>query len=264
MRTTSRAAGSERPAQKVTIGQMNERASQNMNYEKVPGIQGEIAEVMFEKLRWIIPGQHISFGEGTVLAARWAHRESLDVDLFCDPTTYGRLNRQDRANIERTLHEIEGCAKEQTWCEDIATYTEINGIEATILPRAIAIEPGRPTALWGSGLALQGTAQILYAKIAWRMYEGGEIAVRDAYDLGAARKHDPQELAQACAHASPWVLETISAIIEHLPEGWSDESDKPLIAPRYQWSESELQEQALAALRTSSGPKGSERGHPER
>lgn len=103
-----------------------------------------------------------------------------------------------------------------------------------------------------------GHAQILYAKIAWRMYEGGEIAVRDAYDLGAARKHDPQELAQACAHASPWVLETISAIIEHLPKGWSDESDKPLIAPRYQWSESELQEQALAALRTSSRPRGSE------
>ena len=32
------------------------------------------------------PEQHLSFGGGTVLAARWQHRTSLDVDLFCDPT----------------------------------------------------------------------------------------------------------------------------------------------------------------------------------
>ena len=245
-------------------GQSDEPGTDRMSYEQVPGIQGSIARRMFERLSWLIPEQHLSFGGGTVLAARWQHRTSLDVDLFCDPTVYGRLSRKDRENMEKSLHEIEGCAKEKTWCEDIATYTEIDGIEATILPRVIALEPTSPTTLRGTGLALHGSAQILYAKIAWRMYEGGEIAVRDAYDLAAAGKHDPDALVRACEHASPQVLETVSEVIELLPTGWSEESEKPLIDPRYRWSETELEEQALAALRTPHGAKGRDRGSQER
>ena len=110
--------------------------------------------------------------------------------------------------------------------------------------------------LEGTGLALQSSAQILYGKIAWRMYEGGEIAVRDSYDLACARRHDPDALARACAHVSPRVLATVSEIIRQLPEGWSAETERPLIEPRYAWSEAELQAQALAALRAPSGPKG--------
>lgn len=230
-----------------------------MTYEQVPNRQGEIAAQVFEKLQRLIPENRLSFGGGTVLAARWRHRESFDVDLFCDPATYGRLNRNDRESIERALHQIGGCAVDSTWCEDIATYTEIDGIEATILPRPIAIEPDRPTTLWGTSLALQSTAQILYGKIAWRMYEGGEIAVRDVYDLAAARRHELKALVDACGHTSQRVLDTVSAVIETLPGGWSLESDKPLINPRYDWTEGELEKEALAALRTPRPPRGRER-----
>ena len=230
-----------------------------MTYEEVPGLQGQIAGQVFEKLKWLVPEQQLSFGGGTVLAARWQHRTSLDVDLFCDPAAYGRLNRNDRESIERALHEIDGCAVDSTWCEDIATYTEVHDIEATILPRPVAIEPDRPTTLWGTGLALQSSAQILYGKIAWRMYEGGEIAVRDVYDLAAARKHEPKALVDACGHTSQRVLDTVSAIIEALPKGWSLESDEPLINPRYEWTEAELEKEALAALRTPRPPRGRER-----
>ena len=235
-----------------------------MTHEKVPGLQGEVAAQVFERLYSIIPEQHLSFGGGTVLAARWQHRTSLDVDLFCDPTAYGRLNRNDREAIERALHEIDGCVVDSTWCEDIATYTEIHDIEATILPRPVAIEPDRPTTLWGTSLRLQSSAQILYGKIAWRMYEGGEIAVRDVYDLAAARKHEPRALANACGHTSQRVLDTVSAIIEALPKGWSLESDKPLINPRYRWTETEFEKEALAALRTLRSPKEHDCGGQER
>ena len=235
-----------------------------VSYETVPGIQGDVAAEMFEKLTTIIAAQHLSFGGGTVLAARWNHRKSLDVDLFCEPTTYGRLSPRERARVERAIREIAGCASSQTWCEDIATYTEIRGVGATVLPGIIVIEPGKPTTLDGTGLALQSSAQILYGKIAWRMYEGGEIAVRDAYDLACARKHDPQALGQARAHVSPRVLETVSEIIRQLPPGWSAESEKPLLEPRYAWSEAELQERALSALRTRSGQMAGHYGGPDR
>ena len=78
-----------------------------------------------------------------------------------------------------------------------------------MLPGIIVIEPDQPTRLEGTRLTLQSSAQSLYATIAWRMYEGGEIAVRDAYDLACARMHDAQALAQARSHASPRVLATV-------------------------------------------------------
>ena len=208
-----------------------------------------MAAEMFEKLTAFISPQHLSLGGGTVLAARWSHRVSVDVDLFCEPTTYGRLSPVQRAGIEQAIKEIAGCAPAQTWCEDIATCTEIRGIEATVLPGIIVIEPDQPTRLEGTRLTLQSSAQNLYATIAWRMYEGGESAVRDTYDLACARMHDAQALAQTRSHASPRVLATVSEIIRQLPEGWSGDADKPLLQPRYAWSEAELQSGALAALR---------------
>lgn len=162
-----------------------------MSYETVPGLQGAVAAAVFEKLTSFIAPEHLSFGGGTVLAARWKHRKPLAVVLFCEPTTYGRLSPRERERIESAINEIAGCAPSQTWCEDIATYTEINGIEVTLLPGSIVIEPSEPTMLPGTALALQCSAQILYAKIAWRMYETGEIAARDAYDLACALRRGP-------------------------------------------------------------------------
>ena len=223
--------------------------------EAIPGRQGSVAAKMFGKLSRFIGPEHLSFGDGTVLAARWNHRISLDVDLFCEPTTYGRLTPGQRKKIEAAINEIGGCAQPQTGCEDTATYAEIRGLEATVRPRIIAIEPSAPTTLRGTRLALQSTAQILYGKIAWRMYEGGEIAVRDAYDLACARAHDPQSLARACEHASERVLTAVRTVIGQLPKGWSSESDKQLLEPRYAWTEAEVQEKAAEALAPPSGAR---------
>ena len=173
--------------------------------EAIPGRQGSVAAKMFGKLSTVIEPKHLSFGGGTVLAARWHHRVSLDVDLFCEPTVYGRLTPTQRKEIEAAINEIGGCAQQQTGCEDIATYAEIRGLETTVLPRIIAIEPSAPTTLRGTKLALQSTAQILYGKIAWRMYEGGEIAIRDAYDRPAhGRTTHSRWLGRASMQASAY------------------------------------------------------------
>ncbi len=206
---------------------------------------------MFGVLTEVINGRHLSFGGGTVLAARWNHRQSFDVDLFCEPTAYGRLTPQQRARIERSLRKIDGCSRERTWCEDIATYTEIGEIEATVLPRSVVIESNKPTRLYGTSLALQANAQILYAKLAWRMYQAGEIPVRDAYDLASAAEHDPEALARAREHTSPRVLSAVSSIVEALPTGWAEDDMKALIEAQHRWTEDDLRERLLAALRTN-------------
>lgn len=217
--------------------------------ERISAPQCDVAEALFDALTGVVDGRHISFGGGTVLASRWGHRNSFDVDLFCEPTVYGGLSPRERSGIEDRISKIAGCSRERTWCEDVATYTEIAGIEATVLPGSVVLEPSVPTRLAGTSLRLQGSAQILYAKVVWRMYRSGEIAVRDAYDLAAASIHDPAALARARAHASPRVLATVSAVIDALPKGWTGDDTKALIEPRRRWSEDELRKRVLAALR---------------
>ena len=221
-----------------------------MSYETIPGKQGIVRAEMFEKLTSFIAPQHLSFGGGTVLAARWNHRVSVDVDLFCEPTTYGRLSPGQRVGIEEAIKEIAGCAPAQTWCEDIATYTEIDGIEATVLPGIIVIEPGEPTRLDGTRLTLQSNAQILYGKIAWRNVRGrrnrGARHLRPGLCTHSRRAGAGESaLAGEPASARDGVGDHQTAS----PEGWSTDADKALIEPRYAWSEAELQSGALAALR---------------
>ena len=60
----------------------------------------------------------------------------------------------------------------------------------------------RATKLRGTKLRLQSSEEILYRKIVGRMYEAGEIAVRDTYDVACALREDPGALQAAVGHIS--------------------------------------------------------------
>ena len=223
--------------------------------EVVPGPQGGLARTLFKKLAQAIEPHELSFGGGAVLSARWGHRESFDIDLFCRPEAYARLGREGRERVEELIKQIPGCNPEVTWCDDIATYTEIRGFEATVLPRPCAIEPATHTVLWQTELRTQSTEEILYAKIAYRMYEGGEITVRDAYDIACAAKMDPKALKRALEQIDQRALSLVQATVEQLPAGWSREDENALVNPRYKWDEPTRRRKLLEAL----GSAGAER-----
>ena len=82
--------------------------------EDVPDPQGRIARQVFEAVRTELVPADLSFGGGTVLAARWRHRVSLDVGLFCRPDTSAGLDAAARQRIEVQLASIPGCASERT------------------------------------------------------------------------------------------------------------------------------------------------------
>ena len=216
--------------------------------EDVPAPQGLVARRIFETFVQVVAPEHLSFGGGTVLAARWGHRKSLDVDLFCQPDAYAELGPDKRAEIEALLRQIPGCDQEATWCEDIATYTEIDGIEATVLPRPAAMGSRRATKLRGTRLGLQSSEEILYRKMAGRMYEAGEITVRDVYDVACARREAPGALQAAVGHIDSEILEDVIITIMNLPNGWMGDDPKPLIDAKYEWTEGELRGEARRAF----------------
>lgn len=232
--------------------------------EYVPDPQGQIATELFEACSQTIASEHLSFGGGTVLAARWKHRESLDVDLFCRPDAYAQLTPEQRDRIEKAIKAIPGCTQEATWCDDLNTYTEIDGIEATVLPRPIAIAPKQPTTLATTDLALHSSAQILYAKIVWRMFEGDEITVRDTYDVACARRKDPKALKIALGHIDKGIIEVVTAVIADLPKGWSGHDEKNLINAQYTWTEDELTNELMATLDIDTSNPTITRHGPER
>ena len=228
--------------------------------EAVPDPQGSVARELFQVLAAELEPAALSFGGGTVLAARWRHRISYDVDLFCRPETYEALDAAAHARIERAVRTIPGCDHGRTWCEPLALYAEINGVAATVLPRSTGPAHERQSELTGTRLRLQNTEEILYGKIFQRLYGTATITVRDVYDVASAARHDGAALRRVLTHLGGQVTADIAARLASLPRGWSGRDPQPVIDPAHDWPEAALVRAAQAALQPSSrgrrGPEG--------
>ena len=174
----------------------------------------------------------LRFGGGTALQARWQHRRSTDADLFCDPQTYATAVRISGEAMERALRDVSATvAGEESFVDQIATYTRIEGVEVTILPAVTLVQPS------GSGKFVPETAvetltsaEILAGKLVHRLHGGGIAEPRDIYDLAMALEHDPLALRQAIAVLSESQRREVVAMIEMLPKGWAMSSpERPLL-----------------------------------
>lgn len=231
--------------------------------EHIPNPQGAVARALYRAASTMLDANQLSFGGGTVLAARWQHRTSLDVDLFCVPRAWRRLSYEQLRRLEQEIRNIPGCQRERSCCHSIAAYAEIHDIEATILPRDSGGDAGldaeRRTELTGSHLRLQNTEEILYEKIHNRLYEAEEITVRDVYDIAAASIHEPTALRRTTARIGPYVIEEVCARIERLPEGWTSRQEQALIHASHDWSEREMIRAAVQGLRPQRRSRNRER-----
>ena len=174
----------------------------------------------------------LRFGGGTALQARWQHRRSVDADLFCDPQTYATAVRVHGGAMERTLRDVsETTAGEETFVDQIATYTRIEGVEVTILPAANLVQPS------GSGKFVPGTAvetltnaEILAGKLVHRLHGAGIAEPRDIYDLAMAQEHDASALRKAIAALTQNQRSEVVAMLEMLPQTWATSSrGRPLL-----------------------------------
>ena len=174
----------------------------------------------------------LRFGGGTALQARWQHRLSTDAELFCDPQTYATAVRVSGEAMERALRDVSATtAGEETFVDQIATYTRIEGVEVTILPAATLAHPS------GSGKFVPGTAvetltsaEILAGKLVHRLTGAGIAEPRDIYDLAMAREHDPVALRQAVAALTANQRKEVAVMIELLPSNWAASSrEHPLL-----------------------------------
>ena len=226
--------------------------------QEVPGAQGDVARQIYQALTTRIPPESLSFGGGTVLAARWRHRKSLDVDLWCRPDAWTALDATAQLELQQQIWNIPGCNQDLTSLDPSGLTTEIGGVEATLGP--VPDGPGArlERELAGTRLRLQTNEEILYGKIFHRMLQQQAILVRDVYDLASAAIYDPEALARTRQHVGPALTGLLATTLGRLPAGWSRRDRKPVLEPTHTWNESRTTTAAIGALL---GSASGERGH---
>ena len=212
---------------------------------------------------------NIRFGGGTALAARWAHRHSVDVDLFVKTEAYRHFhwNTGARFILDLTAQEP---VKRITIERDGAgvTFHGRPGHVSIDLARGLPADPRSSDTPRGTGLPFETTAEILGKKLLFRMARDKEIISRDLYDLATAQNRDPAALRTALAEVGPDELRDIDqAFKDHAAAGVAL---TPLIDP----SDPQLEKHAPAIIHQlirdelhQRPPAGPERGptlHPSR
>jgi len=226
-----------------------------MKSERLRGDLHQVAVDTGTAICTVLEPSWLSIEGGTVLAARWGHRRSTDIDFFCEPGAYAELDERKRAELEEALRAVPGVEAETLWCDPIATWCTVRDTEVTILPRP------RVRALAGQGdsylhstrIALQANAEVLYGKIVRRMLQAEEVHVRDAYDIVYASERYLGSLEVARRFMGRGTLENVAALIESLPRGWTRDQEKMLLDPVVELSENRLRDGLLEALRGEPG-----------
>ena len=200
-----------------------------------------------------MPLDDLVLGGGTVLAARWQHRLSTDLDLFMDQKAFARMyqragrfrprlaSRFDAADLGRDHFGARSGDAHITistaWCGALLTVRERSG-------EAIA------------GIALETSEAILVRKLAGRMVGFGTFTERDLYDLAAADRHDPHALDAAFGALEPAERAYIGRELR-LSKSWA-QPEKALIDPSHPDIATDLRRTVLGivARYATSGAEG--------
>lgn len=184
-----------------------------------------------ERVAPFFPAGSLRMGGGTILQARWGHRQSTDADLFCDPRTYVETVRQHGAAMESEIRRVADDEEEgEPFVDLVATFSRVGGTEVTVLPAAPLLDERSERRVPGTKVRTESTADILAGKLVHRLGGAGIVEPRDLFDLAAAERHDPMALRRAVGLLTGTQLQGICATLLTLPPRWDVATDKPVLA----------------------------------
>ena len=162
-----------------------------------------VAAHLEEGLHWFVQAldawasrDSYQMGGGSILAARWHHRHSTDIDLFFDARTHadvpldeiiqGFRALEQQGQIEKLeIHPSRGFS-----CERARTPLSFFATEQ-VTPVRISDEREANT-----GIGTETSAEILVKKVRARMIRNPRYLPRDAYDFVVAHVEDPHAVDQ--------------------------------------------------------------------
>ena len=199
----------------------------------VPGDPGIVlARIAPLIMAWLGPDGCV-LGGGTVLAARWHHRVSTDIDLFTDRERYTDrvASRRDEvaAALEILVDEAgEGAVEvERGW---LRVYFPEGPAAVMTIPRP-TVRDSYVQYVQGTDIPTEGTAEILARKLQSRILDLGVFTDRDLYDLLVAQVRDPEALNRALTSITAGERAAITSELRALPHQWS--SGEPVREPAH-------------------------------
>lgn len=171
-------------------------------------------------------------GGGTVLAARWQHRVSTDLDFFMPYGAFrDRIVAREREVIASLRHVAFGAVVRPYHIQCVTRRGAVEvGIHTSMYGATTADELAEDVA--GDGrVRTQTTTAILARKLVGRMMGQGVATVRDVYDICVAEKEDPAALLAAAKAVPSGVLVRSADALEYDLEG--DWRRKPLLEPAH-------------------------------
>ena len=208
-----------------------------MNFPEPAGqVWNEYGEVLMKYLVHLSQDAEVPrawwIGGGTILAARWEHRQSRDIDILISEKTKGNGAEEALKSIATELRHrgaVVDLEIPHGWMharhQDPGGAERQRGIDIWVKePRLRAeVEVER---IGNYNLPTLPTSQILYGKL---LRGTGEIA-RDAYDIAHAHGKDPAALESAVNSVS-WTLQRRSEILWHTGAAAIDREKNAIVAP---------------------------------
>ena len=189
--------------------------------------------------------EHALLGGGTVLAARWGHRLSTDLDFFMQQDAFDQAITQRASELEAALRSVAfGTVVTPSHMQCVMRDTSV---EVSVdVASANALGPVESSDEAAYCVGTQTTSAILLGKIAGRMMRQGRVTVRDIYDLCVAERVDADALRSAARLVPAGALVRTAALLEQELAG--NQRLKPLIAPTHTDLAEDLDAQGRALL----------------
>ena len=171
----------------------------------------------------------LRLGGGSVLQARWNHRESTSIELFVEPQSYNAVMFDRRCQLEQSLLQLEGVDPSRSWVDANATYLECEGVEVSLLPVAPVKNVSHDFVVPRTKIKTDYTSSILAQKLAYRMGGANIFEIRDLWDLYCAKQYAPSEFLNAVRFAGPRTSSSICALLSTVSPNQLAKTDKPLV-----------------------------------
>ena len=168
--------------------------------------------------RYMLPGEweNLRMGGGTVLAMRWGHRLSTDVDLVLNGEVHQQLILRVRNDLRAELQEM----RERREIKKYRVSARFAGWEyadsGPISLSASSAQRRCDGTEADTGIALASTEAILTGKLLGRVLVGGQLVARDGYDLCSAFHHDPSVVRSVLVEARATDPEGLEAVFRSI------------------------------------------------
>ena len=211
---------------------------------RLPGHMMAAMHRLDDAFKSLLPNICVALGGGTVLAARWGHRLSTDLDFHMHIKDLNSLKHTGfgvgSLNALALIAFARADAGSQSSIMNGFVEGECLGVSASLFASNSFQAPGETAQfVHGTFMPAMHSPDILAGKLGSRLLPrsaGGRparVLQRDLLDIALAPQLEPGALQQALDGMAPKARETVAARLAEVGETWMDRSGRKILEPQY-------------------------------